>query len=80
MDERGQVLVATMLGATVGCVLGCLYLTGRGRVLRDRIVPLFDTVIDELQQTRKTLEKARDAVEEGHRAIDDILRPPSSAS
>ena len=80
MDERGQVLVATVLGATVGCVLGCLYLTDRGQVLRDRIVPLFDTVIDELQQIRKTLEKARDAVEEGRRTIDDIFRPPSSAS
>ena len=80
MDERSQVLVATMLGAVVGGVFGCLYLTERGRHVRDRIEPVFDRVIDELQQTRTTLEKAREAVEEGRRTVDDVLHPRSESS
>ena len=80
MDERSQVLVATMLGAVVGCIFGCLYLTERGRRVQDRIKPLFDTVIYELQQTRNTLEKAREAVEEGRRTVDNVLHPSSESS
>ena len=80
VDERTQVLAATMLGAVLGCVFGCLYLTERGRRVRTQIAPLFDTAIDELQQTRRTLEKARVAVEEGRRTIDDVLQPSSDAS
>ena len=80
MDERSQVLVATMFGAVVGGIFGCLYLTERGRRVRDRIEPLFDTIIDELQQTRNTLEKAREAVEEGRRTVDDVLHPSSESS
>ena len=75
MDERSQVMAATMLGAMVGGVLGCLYLTERGRQVRIQIEPFFDAVIDELQQARKTVEKARDAANEGRRAFDDVLRP-----
>ena len=80
MDERSQVLVATMLGAVVGGVFGCLYLTERGRYVRDQIEPVFDKVIDELQQTRTTLEKAREAVEEGRRTVDDVLHQRSGSS
>ena len=80
MDERSQVLVATMLGAVVGGVFGCLYLTERGRYVRDQIEPVFDKVIAELQQTRTTLEKAREAVEEGRRTVDDVLHPRSGSS
>ena len=75
MDERGQVMAATVLGAIVGGVLGCLYLTERGRQVRIEIEPFFDAVIDELQQARRTVEKARDAANEGRRAFDDVLRP-----
>ena len=80
MDERSQVLVATMIGAVMGGIFGCLYLTERGRRVRDRIEPLFDTVIDELQQTRNTIEKAREAVEEGRRTVNDVLHPSSESS
>ena len=80
MGERESVLLATVLGATVGCVFGCLYVTERGRRVREQIEPLFDTVIDELQQTRKTIEKARVAFDEGRRTFDDVLHPSLGGS
>jgi uncharacterized protein YcfJ len=75
VDERSQVLATTVLGAMVGGVLGFLYLTERGREIRTQIEPFFDAVSDELQQARRTVDKARDAASEGRRAFDDVLRP-----
>ena len=81
MDERGQVLVATVLGAVVGGVFGTLYLTKRGRQVRDQLEPMFDTIIDELQRTRQTVDKARAAGAEGRRALDELLQTkPRAAS
>ena len=74
MDERSQVLATTVLGAMVGGVLGFLYLTERGREIRTQIEPFFDSVSDELQQARRTVDKARDAASESRRAFDDVLR------
>ena len=79
MDERAQVLAATILGAVVGGVFGCLYLTERGRQVRRQLEPMFDSVIDELHQSRQTLVKARTAVEEGRGLIDDALHAPPSS-
>ena len=42
MDERSKVALATVLGATIGGVFGCLYLTERGRRTRDQMEPLLD--------------------------------------
>ncbi len=77
VDERTQVLAATMLGAVAGCVFGSLYLTERGREVREQIEPFFDSVIDEFQRARQTVDKARDAAREGQRMLDDVLRPPA---
>ena len=75
MDERSQVMAATLLGAVVGGVLGCLYLTERGRRIRTQLEPFSDAVIDEIQQARRSVEKARDAANEGRQAFDEVLRP-----
>ena len=81
MDERGQVLVATVLGAVMGGVFGTLYLTERGRRVRGEIEPWLDSVIDELQRTRETVDKARVAGAEGRRTLDDLLQTkPRAAS
>ncbi len=58
MDDRSQVMATTLLGALVGGVLGFLYLTERGREIRTQIEPFFDAVADEVQQARRTVEKA----------------------
>ena len=75
VDERTQVFMTTVLGAAVGGVLGCLYLTQRGQRVRLQLESFFDNVIEEIHQIEQTVDKARVAVDEGRRAIDDVLRP-----
>lgn len=77
MDERSKVMLTTMLGAVCGSLAGYLYLTAGGRRVRGQIEPLVDTVIDELQQARVTVERARAAAAEGRRVIDEIVRRPA---
>lgn len=76
MDERSKVLMTTLLGAVLGGLVGCLYLTDRGRRVRGQLEPLLDTVVDELQEARRTVERARAAVAEGRRVMDEIVHPP----
>ena len=78
MDERSHVLVATVLGAVAGGVLGSLYLTERGRRLRGQLEPMLDAMLAELQRMQTTAAKAREATREGRRALDDLLSQPSS--
>jgi len=80
MDQRSQVLVATLMGAVTGGVLGWLYLTDRGRDVRQELEPMLDVVVDELEQARHTIVKARDAVSEGRRVVDDLLHSSSGKS
>ncbi len=77
MDERTQVLIATLLGAVVGGVVGTLYFTERGRDVRDQLEPLLDNIIAELQRTQQTVDKAREVTTEGRRTLDDLLKKPS---
>ncbi len=73
MDERSKIVLATVLGATIGGVFGCLYLTERGRRTRDQIEPLLDEVITEIRRLRGTAEKLREAAQEGRRAVEDLM-------
>ena len=73
MDERSQVLLSSLLGAAVGGVLGFLYLTRRGREVRDQIEPALDGFVAEIDRARGTVAKAREAAREGRRAFEDAL-------
>ena len=73
MDERSKIALATVLGATIGGVFGCLYLTERGRRTRAQIEPLLDEVITEIRRLRGTAEKLREAAQEGRRAVEDLM-------
>ena len=64
MDERARVLTATCLGALIGGVWGWLYMTEKGRRVRDQIEPKRDDFIQELTRARTTVEKARSAASE----------------
>lgn len=77
MDQRSKVLVATLVGTVAGGVLGWLYLTDRGRDVRQELDPMLDVVVDELEQARHTIVKAREAVSEGRRVVDDLLHTPT---
>jgi hypothetical protein len=72
VDERSRVLMATFIGAVAGGVWGWLYLTDRGRRIRDQIEPKLDDFIGEISRVRGTVEKARTAADEGWRSLSDM--------
>ena len=72
MDERSRVLLATFLGAVVGGVWGWLYMTENGRRVRDQIEPKLDGFVSELTRVRGTVEKARNAANEGWRSLSEV--------
>ena len=72
MDERSRVLTATFIGAVVGGVWGWLYMTEKGRRIRDQIEPKLDDFIGEISRVRGTVEKARTAADEGWRSLNDM--------
>ena len=72
VDERSRVLMATFLGAIAGGVWGWLYLTESGRRVRDQIEPRLDGFVNEVGRLRGTVEKARQAANEGWRSLSDI--------
>ena len=80
MSERSQVLLTALLGAVAGGLFGCLYLTERGRSVRGQFEPMLDSVIKDLQQVRRALDKTRTAVAEGHRVTDDVLHEAPTES
>ncbi len=73
MDERSRVLLSVALGAVAGGLVGFLYLTRRGRDVRDQIEPALDSFVEEIDWARATVDKARNAVAEGRRAFDDMI-------
>lgn len=72
MDERSRVLMATLMGAVIGGVWGWLYLTEQGRHLRDQIEPRLDDFMTELTRVRGTVDKARQAANEGWRSLNEL--------
>jgi hypothetical protein len=72
VDERSRVLLATILGAVVGGVWGCLYLTESGARIRSQIEPKLDDFTRELANVRRTVAKAQTAANEGWRSLNDI--------
>jgi hypothetical protein len=73
--------VATVLGAVAGGVLGYLYLTEPGARLRQRLEPGIDDFVGEVRRLRGTVEKARQAADEGWRSLTEIVgeRPREAA-
>lgn len=72
VDERSRVLMATVLGAIAGGLYGWLYMTERGRRLRDQIEPKLDDFMGELTRVRGTVDKARTAANEGWRSLNEV--------
>lgn len=59
MDERGRVLLASLVGGGIGALVGYLYFTESGRCARRQIEPKLDQVACEIDELRRTSEKAR---------------------
>jgi len=79
VDERSQVLLSTILGAIAGAVVGGLYLTERGRRVRDQIEPTLDNFVSEIERVRGTVDKAREAARDGRQAFEDAMRVATSS-
>ena len=73
MDERSRVLLSSLLGAALGGVVGYLYLTDKGRQVREQIEPTLDTIASELERVRATGDKVRQAVHEGERTLHNLV-------
>jgi hypothetical protein len=80
VDERSRVLLTTLIGAVVGGVWGWLYLTQNGRSVRSQIEPKLDDFIRELHNVRGTVEKARNAANEGWRSLNEIAGNPNPSA
>jgi hypothetical protein len=72
VNERSRVLLATCFGAVAGGVWGWLYMTEHGRRVRNQIEPKLDDFMHELTRLRGTVEKARNAANEGWRSLGDV--------
>jgi gas vesicle protein len=62
------------VGAVVGGVAGYLFLTEEGRQVRERLEPGMDNVLREVRGLRSAAEKARQAVGEGLKTVEDLRR------
>jgi hypothetical protein len=78
MSERARVALAALTGAGVGAVVGYLYLTDRGRQLREDLEPRLDDVIAEMRRLRSAFQKARLAAEEAWRALSALVGEPGA--
>ena len=71
MKERAAVVLGAAVGAAIGGLAGYIFLTERGRVLRDELEPRLDDLLRNVATVRETVERARAAASEGWRAISD---------
>ena len=62
MNDRAAVCLGAAVGAIVGGALGFLYLTRRGRRMRDELEPAVTNLVGELQKAWVSAEEARASV------------------
>ena len=72
MDDRSKVLLASLIGAVAGGVVGYLYLTDSGERFRGRVEPQIDEFVAELRRLRRAVDKARDAADESWRTLQEV--------
>lgn len=68
-----KAVVATVIGAVIGGVVGYLFFTDRGRDLRRRIEPALDDIARELNSFRGTVQRAAGVANEGWRLLNEAL-------
>jgi hypothetical protein len=62
VNERGMVLVLTILGAAAGAAAGFLLFTEHGRRIRDDFGPELDNLAREAAKLRAAVDQIRDGV------------------
>ncbi|HXE79356.1 MAG TPA: hypothetical protein VNK41_01270 [Vicinamibacterales bacterium] len=69
MNERTAVFLGAVLGAAAGTAAAYLFLTERGRRLREELEPRLEALLRDAGHLRDTIDRARAAAVEGWRAI-----------
>jgi gas vesicle protein len=72
VNERSLVLAGAVVGALVGAAASFLFLTDRGRVLRDRMEPAVDDLRQEFMRFQRTVEKVGHMANEGMRVVSEF--------
>lgn len=81
MSEQSKVFVGVAVGALVGATAGYLFLTDRGRAMRDQLEPTLDNARLELTRFQGTILKAAAMAIDGLRLAQEFNRkigPPRS--
>ncbi|MGE5360559.1 MAG: YtxH domain-containing protein [Bacteroidales bacterium] len=73
MNERSRVMAASVAGAAIGGLIGFLYLTDRGRRMRDEFEPRLDDFVREIRKLRTTVSKAQAVADEGWRSLNELI-------
>jgi len=77
MNERTAIILGAALGAAAGAFAGYLFLTERGRRLRQDLEPRLQALLRDAGQLRETVERARTAAADGWRAVNDAAAESS---
>ena len=80
MNEQSQVMAGAAIGALLGAVAAYLFLTEGGRGFRERIEPGVDTLRDEFQRFKGTIEKLGDMANEGMRVVNEFQSARAQSS
>ena len=72
MDDRTAVTAGALLGAVVGAAAGYLFLTNRGRTLRDRLEPAIEDLQREFKRFQGTIEQVGRMAGEGARVVQEF--------
>jgi hypothetical protein len=59
VDDRTSILMGALVGALVGGACGFLFLTERGRRVRENLEPRLSELVNEFQRVRLTADRAR---------------------
>jgi len=79
VNDRTAVVLGALAGALVGGVASYLFLTERGRQLREDLEPRLLDLLAELQKARETATQAREAVTESWPPDSPVTPVPDEA-
>ncbi len=79
MNERGRVVIASLLGGGIGALVGYLYFTEPGRRARRQIEPKLDQIASEIDGLRRTSDKARLVLAKMWEGLSALAEEPAPA-
>jgi hypothetical protein len=71
--KDNQVWAATAIGAAIGGVIGYLFFTDRGRMVRHKLEPTLEDFVRELNGFRSTFQRAVGAANDSWKVLTDMV-------